>query len=321
MPSNCGAGEGSWEFLRQQGDQTNQSERKSTLNTYWKNWCWSWSSNTLTTWCEELTYCKRHWCWERLKAEGEEGDRGWEGWMASLIQWTWTWATSRRWWGRPGMLQSTGSQRVGLCAFTDWVWFLVGELRVYKMHGIAKKKKKEKAIIEEKWHCYCRGRNIIVLLQEEGPFQGPKLGSYLTLGNELSEETPVLTSKRFYGKGHLGGESRRVREPKRTALPCGLQLRFYGDGIRFQVVFSQSFWLRVLPGGARLVQPRWMPERRILGGGRTCDVSFDLSFWWWLIISVFLTRTSCHKTTHANGYYGAWPGWAVLVSVLPLMVL
>ena len=33
---------------------------------------------------------------------------------------------------------------------------------------------------------------------------------------------------------------------------------------------------------------------------------------------VFLIRISCHKTTHANGYYGAWPGWAVSISVLPL---
>ena len=97
---------------------------------------------------------------------------------------------------------------------------------------------------------------------------------------------------------------------------------FYGDGISFPVVLSQSFWLRVLPGGARLVQPRWMPERRILGGGLTCGVSFrpftNSSSWRWLISPVFLTRTSCHKTTHANGYYGAWPGWAVSVSVLPL---
>ena len=51
-------------------------------------------------------------------------------------------------------------------------------------------------------------------------------------------------------------------------------LGFYGDGISFWVVFSQSFLLRVLPGDARLVQPRWMPERRILGGGQTCGVSF-----------------------------------------------
>ena len=50
-----------------------------------------------------------------LRAEGEEGIRGWDGWMASLMQWTWTWANSRRWWGagRPGLLQSMGSQRVG----------------------------------------------------------------------------------------------------------------------------------------------------------------------------------------------------------------
>ena len=45
-------------------------------------WCWSWNSNTLATWCEELTLLKRHWCWERLKA-GEGDDKGWDGWMAS----------------------------------------------------------------------------------------------------------------------------------------------------------------------------------------------------------------------------------------------
>ena len=99
-------------------------------------------------------------------------------------------------------------------------------------------------------------------------------------------------------------------------------LGFYGDGISFWVVLSQSFWLRVLPGGAHLVQPRWMPERRILGGGQTGNVSFwpfpNSSGWWRLISSLFLTRTSCCKTTHANGYYGAWPGWVVSVSVLPL---
>ena len=37
-----------------------------------------------------------------------------------------------------------------------------------------------------------------------------------------------------------------------------------------------------------------------------------------LISSVFLTKTSCPKTTYANGYYGAWPGWKVSISVLPL---
>jgi len=57
---------------------------------------------------------KRPWCWERLKAGGEGDDRGWDGWMASPTQWTWVWVNSRSWWwtGRPGVLQSMGSQRV-----------------------------------------------------------------------------------------------------------------------------------------------------------------------------------------------------------------
>ena len=69
----------------------------STLTIYWKDWCWSWSSNTLATWWEEPTHWTRPWLWERLKVGGEGDDR-WDGWMASLTQWTWVWANSRRWW-------------------------------------------------------------------------------------------------------------------------------------------------------------------------------------------------------------------------------
>ena len=50
--------------------RSNQSILKeSVLNVHWKDWCWSWNSNTLATWCDELTHLKRPWCWERLKAE------------------------------------------------------------------------------------------------------------------------------------------------------------------------------------------------------------------------------------------------------------
>ena len=71
------------------------------------------------TWCEGLSHWKRPWCWEGLKAKGEGDDRGWDGWMASLTLWTWVWGKSGSWWwtGRPGVLQSMGSQRVG----HDWV--------------------------------------------------------------------------------------------------------------------------------------------------------------------------------------------------------
>ena len=87
---------------------------------HWKDWCWSWSSNTLATWCKELTHWKRPWCWERLRAGGEGDDRGWDGWMASPTQWTWVWASSGSWWwtGKPWVLQSVGLQ--GKMQFGDW---------------------------------------------------------------------------------------------------------------------------------------------------------------------------------------------------------
>ena len=92
--------------------RSNQSILKEI--SHWKDWCWSWNSNTLATWCEELTYLKRPWCWERLKAGGEGDDRGWGDWMVSPTQWTWVWASFRSWWwtGKPGMLPYTELQRV-----------------------------------------------------------------------------------------------------------------------------------------------------------------------------------------------------------------
>ena len=70
----------------------------------------SWNSNTLATWCEELTHWKRPWWWERLKAGREVDNRGWDCWMASPTRWTWIWVSSRSlWWtGKPGVLQSMG---------------------------------------------------------------------------------------------------------------------------------------------------------------------------------------------------------------------
>ena len=85
---------------------------RSVVGVHWKDWCWGRNSNTLATWCEELSHWKRPW-WERLKA-GEGDDRGWDGWMASLTWWTWVWASSGScWWtGKPGVLQSMDLQRV-----------------------------------------------------------------------------------------------------------------------------------------------------------------------------------------------------------------
>ena len=74
-----------------------------------------------------MAHWKRPWYWERLKAEREEDDRGWDGWMTPLTQWTWVWASSGcLWWtGRPGVLQSMWLQRVGHDWATEWNWFIL----------------------------------------------------------------------------------------------------------------------------------------------------------------------------------------------------
>ena len=60
--------------------RSNQSIlKKSVLNIHWKDLCWSSSSNTLATWCEELTHWKRPWFWERQEEKGVTEDEmvGW----------------------------------------------------------------------------------------------------------------------------------------------------------------------------------------------------------------------------------------------------
>ena len=141
MLSKCGTGEDSSESLGLQEDQTSQSWKTPTVNIHWKEWDWSWSSNTLATWCKEPTHGKRPWCWERLRARGESSNRGWDGWMTSLSQWTWIWVNSGRWEriGNHGMLESKESQTW----LSDWTtttslkvlshWGL--ELQHMNLHG------------------------------------------------------------------------------------------------------------------------------------------------------------------------------------------
>ena len=128
-------------------------------------WIFIWGTDTeaeapilLATWCKELTHGKRPWYWERLKAGGEEEDRGWDGWMASLTQWTWVWASSGRWWstGRPGMLQSMGSQ--SWTRLSDWA-----ELKAIKStKSVAELKKQTPGWASrsdvQKLHCRWRSR-------------------------------------------------------------------------------------------------------------------------------------------------------------------
>ena len=133
------------------------------------------NSNTLATWCEQLTYWERPWCWERLRAGEEDGDREWDGWMASPIPWTWVWAKSAGLWrtGKPSMLRSVGSQ--SRTQPGDWT---------------NNKARKEK-LVKETWKCWslsrvqllpCRspgGKTAVgchALLQGIFPTQGSNMG-------------------------------------------------------------------------------------------------------------------------------------------------
>ena len=72
----------------------------------------------------DLIHLKSPWYWERLEAEREGNNRGWDGWMASLTQLTWVWVDSgSSWWtGRPGVLRFMGLQRVGHDWATELYW-------------------------------------------------------------------------------------------------------------------------------------------------------------------------------------------------------
>ena len=124
MLLKCGVGEDSWESLGLQGDPASPFWRRSALGFLWSEWCWSWKSSTLATSCEELTHWQRLGCWEGLGAGGEGDDRGWDGWMSSLTQWTWVWVNSGSWWwtGRPGVLWFLGLQRVSHNWATELNW-------------------------------------------------------------------------------------------------------------------------------------------------------------------------------------------------------
>ena len=131
--------------------RSNQSIlKKSVLNFHWKDWCWSWNSNTLATWCEGLTHWKRPWCWAKLKVGGEGDNRVWDGWMSSPTRWTWLWVGFRRWWwtGKPGVLQS--STESDSTEWLNWTELIVTRLVV----GVNCNIGKYRLIILYNWNSY-----------------------------------------------------------------------------------------------------------------------------------------------------------------------
>ena len=134
-------------------------------------------------------HLKRPWCWERLKVGWEGDDRRWEGWMASLTQWTWVCVNSRSWWwtGRPGTLRFMGSQRVG----HDWAT----ELHVKKFADSTLNVRVNIHITIEVW-------------------------KYLSHKHPFSESYWRMSSAKW-GSKHIGGPRRGVPETVHsTSMHC-----------------------------------------------------------------------------------------------------
>ena len=129
MLLNCGVGEDSFDSPLDCKEIQPVYPKGSVLAIHWKDWCWSWNSNTLATWWKELTHLKRPWCGEGLRAGGEE-ERGWNGWMASLTQWTWVWVNPRSWWwtGKPSLAccNPQGPKESDITEKLDWTTLMGG---------------------------------------------------------------------------------------------------------------------------------------------------------------------------------------------------
>ena len=153
------------------------------------------------------------------------------------------------------------------------------------------------------------------------PFRVLRVGSCLTLGNELRH---VLTKQETSLERGTQVENRRIKETRELLCPVTRSLKFRVMGLvsRLSLANSNS-------GSFLIVQPLLSQDGFQWGGsgevGRTFGQASPPSFWpfpksscWWQLVSPeFLTRLSCCKITHGSGYYLSWTGWTVSVSISP----
>ena len=151
--------------------RSNQSVLKElVLNIHWKYWSWSWNSNTLATWCEELMHWKRPWFWQRLKAGGEEDDRGWNGWITSPTQWTWVWAN---------LGDSEGQRSLACCS--PWA------------HNLATKQQQQMVALRTSQGT--QWQRICLLMQELQEMRIQSLGREDPLEKEMATHSSILAWK------------------------------------------------------------------------------------------------------------------------------
>ena len=164
--------------------------------------------------------------------------------------------------------------------------------------------------------------NLVFPLQEGGPLPGPKRGLLCNTCKWIVwGDTHADKARDFIGKGLLGGK----QKGKGTQKDCSATWLTL-SGFMVMGLVSRLSLANHSDSGSFLVVYVLLSQDGCQQGGfwdvvRHVASPFGLSSWWWLVSSELLTRTSCYKITHTNGYYGTWPGWMVSVSVFLLTFL
>ena len=124
MLLNFGVGEDSWESLGLKGDQTRSILKEISPEYSLEGWMLKLKLQYSSHLMQSTDLLGKILMLEKIEGRRRQGWQRWDGWMASLTQWTWVWVGSRSWWwtGKPGMLQSMGLQRVGHDWATELNW-------------------------------------------------------------------------------------------------------------------------------------------------------------------------------------------------------
>ena len=157
-----------------------------------------------------------------------------------------------------------------------------------------------------RWHPHFK-----LLLQEEGPLSVPKSGLLSNIRKWIVwGDTHADKARDFIGKGCPGGEQDRGTQENCSAMWLTV-LGFMLMGLVSGLSLAKSlFWLRVLPGGADIAQPRWMPARRILGDGRTRGLLWAPKNWcfWTVVLEKTLESPLDYKEIQLLQEEGPLPG-------------
>ena len=183
-------GEDSWESFEQQGDQTHQSERKSTLNINWKDWYWSWNFNTLDTWWEKLTHWKdpdggKDWG-QKQKGIAEDKMVGWHHWLNGH-EFGWT----------PGVGNGQGS----LACCSPWG---CKELDMTEWKNWTEQQLKERVAILISEGAHFRARKIIMdrgVSHNDKEVSSPRRHSYLLVYESNNRALKHVRQKRIELQG------------------------------------------------------------------------------------------------------------------------